>query len=201
MLFTKADIGGRVKQLLLGRDRSEGIEKENVPRLELDFEGVGGDFHRGPTRRSGSDLLGLYPRGAEIRNVRQVTLVSEEELAEIAALMRIPALRAEWLGPNIVTSGIPDLTLLPPSTRLSFPSGASLVVDLENEPCRQVADVIRMHHPEAGFGFVKAARHKRGVIAWIEHPGTVVAGDAIAVWLPPQRVYDPAKRLPSAATA
>jgi len=74
--------------------------------------------------------------------------VSEEELGEIAGLMGIPEMKAEWLGANVVTSGIPDLTLLTPSTRLQFPSGATIVVDLENFPCRQVADVVAQHHPE-----------------------------------------------------
>ena len=39
-----------------------------------------------------------YPRDTDIRNVRQLTLVSEEELAEIAGLMGIPEMKAEWLG-------------------------------------------------------------------------------------------------------
>jgi hypothetical protein len=189
MLFKKAKITAEVKQLLIGRDRARGIEKENADRLELRFEGIAGDFHAGLTSRSGSDLLRLYPRGSEIRNVRHATLVSEEELAEIARRMEIPAIRAEWLGANIVTAGIPDLTLLPPSTRIQFPCGAMLVVDLENEPCRQVADVIGKHHPEKGFGFIKAAEHRRGIAAWVERPGQVSVGDAITIWLPPQRIY------------
>jgi hypothetical protein len=190
VLFTKARLKARVGQLLVGCDRSLGIEKESVARIELDLAGVIGDFHRGPIYRSGSDLLGLYPRGCEIRNTRQLTLVSEEELVEIAARMGIPALKPEWLGANIVTSGIPSLTLIPPSTRLQFSSGATLVVDLENEPCRQVAAVIAKHHPNEASSFVAAARHKRGVAAWVEHGGAVEVGDEIAVWLPPQRHYE-----------
>jgi hypothetical protein len=189
MLFTKAEISAQVKQLLLGRDRTKGLEKEGVDRLELSFDGIAGDFHRGPISRSGSDLLRLHPRGSEIRNLRQATLVSEEELGEIAVRMDVPAIKAEWLGANIVTSGIPDLTLVPPSTRLQFPSGATLVVDLENEPCRQVADVIRKYHPEQGLNFVKAALHKRGLAAWVEREGAIAVGDVISVWLPPQRIY------------
>jgi hypothetical protein len=189
MLFTKSEIAAQVKQLLIGRDRSLGLEKEGVVTLDLTFEGVGGDFHRGPTNTSGSDLLGLYPRGSKIRNARQVTLVSLEELADIAARMGIPTVKAEWLGANIVTAGIAELSLMPPSTRLQFPSGATLVVDIENEPCRQVAEVIGRHHPEAGLGFIKAAKNRRGIAAWVEREGSVAVGDAIAVWLPPQRIY------------
>lgn len=189
MLFTKAEITGRVKQLLVGRDRAKGIEKEGVERLALGFDGIVGDFHSGHISKSGSDLIRLHPRGTQLRNVRHATLVSEEELAEIAARMKIPAIRAEWLGANIVTSGIPELTLVPPSTRLQFPSGATLVVDLENEPCRQVADMVAKHHPDQTVGFVKAAQHKRGLAAWVEREGAIAVGDAIALFLPPQRIY------------
>ena len=36
---------------------------------------------------------------------------------------------------------------------------------------------------------VSAAKHKRGVVGWIEAEGEVSAGDAITIWLPPQRPY------------
>ena len=68
--------------------------------------------------------------------------------------------------------GIPDLTLLPPSTRLQFPSGATLVVDLENAPCRYR----RRCHRQASSRmprqrWIAAATHKRGVTAWVEREG------------------------------
>jgi hypothetical protein len=79
--------------------------------------------------------------------------------------------------------------LLPPSSRLQFPSGATIVVDIENLPCRYPADIISRHYPEQTKGFVAAARHRRGVVGWIEAEGEIRTGDAIAVWLPPQRIY------------
>ena len=103
--------------------------------------------------------------------------------------MGIPEAKPEWLGANLVTSGIPDLTLLTPSSRLQFPSGATLVVDMENHPCRQVADVILEHHPDVAVGFVKGAWNKRGLTAWVEREGVVNSGDAITVWVPQQRIY------------
>ena len=90
--------------------------------------------------------------------------------------MGIPAVKPEWVGANMVVRGIPDLTLLPPSTRLQFPSGAMIVVDAENHPCRYPADIIAGHHPEAAMGFVKAAMHKRGVVGWVEAEGVVRTG-------------------------
>ena len=39
------------------------------------------------------------------------------------------------------------------------------------------------------MGFVKAAMHKRGVVAWVEAEGLIRTGDQITVWIPPQRIY------------
>jgi MOSC domain-containing protein YiiM len=64
-----------------------------------------------------------------------------------------------------------------------------IVVDMENHPCRYPADIIARHHPEAKTGFVKAAMHKRGVVGWVEAEGAIRPGDAITVWIPPQRIY------------
>ena len=173
----------------MSADRRASLEKSETNRLELMFSGIKGDFHGGLKRKSDSRTLKQYPRNTDIRNVRQVTLVSAEELADIAVAMGIPEAKAEWLGANLVTAGIPDLSLLPPSTRLQFPSGATLVVDMENAPCRQVADVISRYHPEARSGFVESATNKRGVTAWVEREGIVNTGDEIAIWIPPQRIY------------
>ena len=188
-LLTKASFTAKATKLLLSGNRDATLEKSKVNQLDLRFEGIVGDFHSGLTRKSDSRTLKQYPRNTDIRNVRQVTMVSEEELADIAAAMGIPEAKAEWLGANLVTSGIPDLTLLTPSSRLQFPSGATLVVDMENHPCRQVADVILEHHPDVAVGFVRGAWNKRGLTAWVEREGMISIGDAITVWVPQQRIY------------
>ena len=188
-LFSKAPFQGKVECLLAGADRGEGLEKSQASALTLTFAGIAGDCHAGLTRKSDSRTLRLYRRDTDIRNVRQLSLLSVEELAAVADAMGIPEVKPEWVGANLVTSGIPDLTFLPPSTRLQFPSGATLVVDLENAPCRFVADVIAKHHPEAASRWIAAATHKRGVTAWVEREGNLGMGDAITVFLPPQRLY------------
>ncbi|MBI3673321.1 MAG: MOSC domain-containing protein [Rhizobiales bacterium] len=134
-------------------------------------------------------MVKQFERGTEVKNARQVSILSAEELAHIAEAMGIPEVKPEWVGANLVTTGIPELTMLPPSTRLQFPSGAMIVVDMENLPCRYPAAIIEGHHPEVALGFVAAARHKRGVVGWIEAEGPVGLGDAITVWIPPQRLY------------
>ena len=102
-LLSKAPFVGRAKKLLLSGDREAGLGKAEVSGLELLFSGIKGDFHAGLTRKSDVRTIRQYARDTDIRNVRQLTIVSEEELVEIAALMDIPEMKAEWLGANVVT--------------------------------------------------------------------------------------------------
>ncbi|MDE2444955.1 MAG: MOSC domain-containing protein [Alphaproteobacteria bacterium] len=189
-LLTKLSFQGKVEMLLRRQSRDQGFEKQHCDRLSLLLSGPEGDCHTGLTRLSDSRTLLTYKRNTVIRNVRQMTIISQEEMEDVARAMNLPEMNATWLGANLVTSGIPDLTLIPPSTRLQFPSGATLVVDMENLPCRQVADVIARDHPEQGLNFVKAATHKRGVTAWVECEGDVKMGDAITIFISPQRIYN-----------
>jgi hypothetical protein len=179
---------GKVEALLSRPTRAGGFEKSPTGSLQLSFAGPE-DCHGGLTRESDSRTLPLYPRGIAIRNVRQLTLLSAEELAEIAARLAIPQIDPAWFGANMVVSGIPDLTLLPPSTRLQFPSGATIVVDMQNMPCSQIAKVVERHHPGTQFKVVEAAMHKRGVTAWVEREGSVATGDEIKIVTPPNRLY------------
>jgi MOSC domain-containing protein YiiM len=188
-LLSKAPFMGRVEMLLVSPKRETGLEKSHVPSIRLLFAGIECDCHGGLTRHSDTRMLKQFKRGTEVRNTRQVSILSVEELADIAQAMGIPDLKPEWVGANLVTSRIPDLTLLPPSTRLQFPSGATIVIDLENLPCRYPAEVIARHYPEPPASFVRAAQHKRGLIGWVEREGAVNTGDEIVLWLPPQRVY------------
>ena len=110
--------------------------------------------------------------------------MSAEELQLIANAMNLPGIQPEWLGANLCISGIPDLTKIPPSARLLFSSGASLVVDVENEPCKYPAEIIEKHHPGFGKSFVKSAVGMRGVTAWVERQGTIRQGDGVEVHVP-----------------
>jgi hypothetical protein len=188
-LLSKAPFTGRVETLLVNPQRESGLEKSRVPSIRLSFAGIEGDCHGGLTRESDVRMVKQFKRGTEVRNARQVSILSAEELADIARAMTVPEIKPDWVGANLVTRGIPDLTLLPPSTRLQFPSGATIVIDIENLPCRYPAEVIAKHYPDPSMGFVKAATHKRGVVGWVERQGVVNTGDAIMLWLPPQRIY------------
>ena len=72
--------------------------------LRLGFEGIEGDFHAGYTRRSGGREP-WYPRGTEMRNERQLSIVAPDELALIAERMDIAELKPEWIGANLLHGG------------------------------------------------------------------------------------------------
>ena len=54
-----------------------------VEALRLGFEGIEGRFHAGSTRRSGGREP-WYPRGTEMRNESQLSIVAGDELAIVA---------------------------------------------------------------------------------------------------------------------
>jgi hypothetical protein len=188
-LLTILPFQGEVTAILSRGSRDTGFEKTETNSMRLTFAGPDDDCHAGLTRKSDSRTLQLYKRDIDIRNVRQITILAEEELADIAARLNIPAIDPSWFGANLVVKSIPDFTLLPPSTRLQFPSGATLAIDMENHPCSQIAKVVERHHPGTQFNVVKAAMHKRGVTAWVEREGDVNTGDKIKIVTPPNRLY------------
>lgn len=161
----------------------------SVPQATVTFEGFEGDKHAGFTRPA-DGRTPHYPRGARIRNDRQVSLVSEEELALIAAALGVPMIEPEWLGANLLVSGLPKLTLLPPATRLFFANGVVLAVSGENEPCLGPGKVIAQRHPHlAASRFPKAALHRRGLVAVVEKPGVIHSGEAVMADVPASFSY------------
>ncbi len=163
------------------------LVSQPVEVVTVTLDGFAGDRHAGPTRRADARVP-FFPRGAIIRNTRQISLIDAEELAAIAAALGIPAVDPAWLGANLVTRGLPQLTALPPGTRLFFPDKATLVVTGENEPCIQPGRTIAEHHPDVpklAPRFAKAALGRRGLVAWVERAGTIHAGDTLTVMPPP----------------
>lgn len=163
--------------------------------IEVDFAGVVGDRHYGVTAPASSREARFYGRGTEIRNRRQVSLVSVEECAEIARRMGVPQVSPEDLGANVLVAGCEPLSSLALGTRLLFPSGAGLVCEAVNQPCRLPGQVIANRYPETpGLvrGFLRAAYGRRGIVASVERPGRICQGDWMRL-VPPQR----AQRTPS----
>ncbi|BCH31806.1 molybdenum cofactor sulfurase [Mesorhizobium sp. L-8-10] len=169
------------------------FETRAVDQLDLGFEGIEGDFHAGHTRRSGGREP-WYPRGTEMRNERQLSIVAADELALVAERMGIAGIRPEWIGANLVVDGIPRLSMLPSGTMMFFKGGVTLKVDAQNGPCRvagrSVAEHAGMADIEAGaLLFPKAAKRLRGLVAWVEKPGRIADGEEMSVRIPEQWTY------------
>ena len=184
-------IEGSLEAILVnGNKNDDSIETARIDEIDATFEGLAGERHSGLVSLSDVRYRKQYEKDTPIRNTRQITMLSVEDLAQIAENLGIDNIEPEWLGGNLLVSGIPKFTEVPPSSRLIFSSGASLVVDNENEPCRYPADVVDRHHPGAGARFVAAAKNLRGTVCWVEREGRIKIGDKIALHIPPQRIYD-----------
>jgi hypothetical protein len=185
------DYIGRITWLGRVGDREAGLGSQSAEALELGFDGPLGEAHGGLTRASCMRVTNMYERGTEIRNVRQVSMVSAEELAAIAREMGAERLEPGWIGASIMVEGIPDFTHLPPSSRLQGPGGATLVVDAENHPCTPAGKAVDAHLPGLGPRFKPAAMGRRGVTAWVEREGRLALGDELRLFVPGQRAWAP----------
>lgn len=180
---------GRIVWLGLMREVKERLAAEAVEEIHARFEGPLGDVHFGQTRPACSRVTAQYPRGTTIRNTRQFSILSTEELAEIAGKMGLAEIDPALLGATVVIEGIPDLTHLPPSSRLQAEGGATLVVDMENRPCTIPARSIEARHEGLGAKFKSAAAGRRGVTAWVEAEGVLRLGQSLRLHIPDQRVW------------
>lgn len=180
---------GRVTWLGCVLDRAADLASQGRQEMFASFAGAADEDHAGLTRASCSRVVTQYPKGTEIRNTRQFSVVSAEELATIAANMGIATLDPSWIGASLVISGLPDFTHLPPSSRLQFATGATLVVDMLNRPCHLPVTVIDRHLPGVGRKFKATARGLRGVTAWVEREGALSLGDEVRLHVPQQRAW------------
>ncbi|MDR9427404.1 MAG: sulfurase [Salibaculum sp.] len=171
--------------------REPAVDGIALDRLELGFEGLTDAPYAGRTRPSCARVTAQHPRGTEIANTRQVSIVSGEELALIAAALGLQALDPAWLGATVVVTGLADLSHLPPSSRLQAEAGTTLVIDMQNRPCHQPGLTVDRHQPGHGKAFKTAARGRRGVTAWVERPGTLALGDRLRLHIPDQRAWAP----------
>ncbi len=142
--------------------------------------GIVGDAHAGVTVRH-RYMVRKNPRAA---NLCQVHLLQSELFAELAA--KGMALVPGDLGENITTSGL-DLLNLPLGTRLHLGLKAVVQVTGLRQPCSQMND-FRPGLMKACLGKLPDGKplRKAGIMAVALVSGTVRAGDAIAIELPPQ---------------
>lgn len=171
-----------VKAVLRTAESSSFVTHQ-VPSITVDVAGIPGDRHYGLLRPATSRQK-IYPRGTMVANRRQITIISEKECALIAERMGLPEIRPEWLGANLLLSGLSEgITSLPLGSRLLFPEGAGLICEGENLPCfgpgKQIAAFY--NQPELAASFVKAAANSRGIICSIEREGSITSGDICTI--------------------
>ena len=162
------------------------IRSEALKTAFASYAGFEGDFHSGLTRASCVRVKEQHPKGTEIRNTRQLSILSVEETDAIAREIGVDALDPTLLGASMIIEGIPDFTYVPPGSRLQTPSGTTIVVDVENGPCNFPAREIETDAPGHGKAFKSAACGKRGVTAWIEREGQLSVGDTLRLHVPNQ---------------
>lgn len=178
-------------------DRDAALKSTALDQITALFSGPEGEAHGGLTRPSDSRVTSQYRRGTTIRNTRQFSILSAEDLATIAAKMGLAELEGALVGATMVVQGIPDFSHIPPSSRLQNASGATLTVDMENRPCVLPAKPIEAQHAGFGAKFKAAANGRRGVTAWVEREGVFRVGDRLRLHVPDQPVWgywDQAKR-------
>lgn len=170
---------------VLATEQTKSFVTSRRAELEVDLGGIPGDRHYGLLRPADVRQR-FYARGTMIANRRQLSLLAAEECEIVASALGVPVLRPEWLGANVLLRGYPSLTQLPLGARLLFASGAGIIGEGENEPCIGPGRVIAeaCGRPELAQRFVKAAKHKRGIVASIELPGVIREGDRVAIMIP-----------------
>jgi hypothetical protein len=165
------------------------LEKSAQPLIQAELDGFVDDGHRGHSRvcYAGDS----EPEGTVRRNDRQWSGVSTEELALIGEAMDLTEpLRPTTLGANLCIQGIEDFSSLPRGSRLIFPSGATLMVEMYNPPCAEMSEKIaNLHACRSGdaphrAAFALAARKLRGLVGVVDVRGEIAAGDEVLVTVP-----------------
>ena len=182
-----SDIEARVVSVHSGDH--EDLHKDAFDSVELDIEGFPGDRHRGFTRvawQGDKDTEGTVRR-----NERQWSGVSSEELTLISErLDLVRPLEASTLGANLCVVGVPNFSQLPRGTRLLFPSGAALVIEESNPPCKEMGmQIAAAYETNAGEPadyklFPKHSIGLRGVVGVVDVPGLIRDGDRVVVEIP-----------------
>jgi MOSC domain-containing protein YiiM len=176
----------KAKIVAVSAGGNEDLSKDVFEQIEVDFEGIVGDHHAGASREAYSG--DREPKGTQLRNDRQWSGVSVEELQQMSEQLALSEpLTASTLGANLCLQGIADFSLLPRGTRLKFPSGAALIVEEYNPPCLYMSiEVSKKHATRTGVPlkkgqWQKSAAGRRGVVGVVDVPGVIRAGDEVDV--------------------
>ena len=190
--LTPTDYTARITWLGRVIEGSSTMRSEPMSEAKARFGGFEGEAHSGITRPSCVRVTSQHPKGTTINNVRQLSVMSAEEIVQIASKMGLSDIDPTLLGVSMIIEGIADFTHVPPSSRLQCEaSGATISVDMLNRPCVLPGREIEMEHEGFGAKFKPAAVGMRGVTASVEREGLLRVGDIMRLHIPDQRAWSP----------
>ncbi len=165
------------------------LVKEPCQSLQAELDGFVGDRHRSLQRECWKG--DKQPEGTIRRNERMWSAMSVEEIATIEQKMDLKeTLIASDLGVNLCFKDIPDFSHLPKGSTLIFPSGAALMVEEYNPPCKEMGQKIASLYTTnsgktiADADFSRHGKYYRGLVGVVEVPGIIRAGDEVKIILP-----------------
>ncbi len=154
--------------------------------LQTELDGFVGDRHRSFSRENWAH--DKQAEGVVRRNERHWSAISIEELAQIERDMDLKEpLTAASIGVNICLSGVPSFSRLPKGTIFKFPSGAELMVEEYNPPCKEMGEKLAITYTTNSgkdlifSDFSKAAKLSRGLIGVVEVAGRINVGDDVKI--------------------
>ncbi len=188
--FLTTGLRGKLTYIGFVKKRADDLKSEPLKSAMLTLDGIEGEDHGGRTRKSCARVSMMYPKGTEIANARQLCIMSDEELNEIAQLAELSENRPEWWGASLSIQGIPELSALPPSSRLIFPSGASIRVDVENGTCIYASTETAKQSGGDVKIIKEVSKNRRGLVGSVERVGLIAIGDEIRLVVPNARPFN-----------
>ncbi len=165
------------------------LVKEPCQSLQAELDGFVGDRHRSLQRECWKG--DKQAEGTLRRNERMWSAMSVEEITSIEQKMDLKeTLKASDLGVNLCFKDIPDFSHLPKGSTLIFPSGAALMVEEYNPPCKEMGQKIASLYTTnsgktiADADFSRHGKYCRGLVGVIEVSGIITAGDEVIIKLP-----------------
>ncbi len=165
------------------------LVKEPCQSLQAELDGFVGDRHRSLQRECWKG--DKQAEGTLRRNERMWSAMSVEEITIIEQKMDLKeSLKASDLGVNLCFKDIPDFSHLPKGSTLVFPSGAALMVEEYNPPCKEMGQKIASLYTTnsgkiiADADFSRHGKYCRGLVGIIEVSGIITAGDEVIIKLP-----------------
>jgi hypothetical protein len=190
--LTPTDYTARITWLGRVIEGNSTMRSEPMSEAMARFGGFEGEAHSGITRPSCVRVTSQHPKGTTINNVRQLSVMSAEEIVQIASKMGLSDIDPTLLGVSMIIEGIADFTHVPPSSRLQCEAnGTTISIDMLNRPCVLPGREIEMEHEGFGAKFKPAAVGMRGVTASVEREGLLRVSDIMRLHIPDQRAWSP----------